>query len=191
MKTRFHSPALSLLLWTGLCLAVPAAMAERADRDKPTNVEANQMAYDDVKQVNTFTGNVVLTRGTLVMRSEKLVVVQDAAGYQYATLTAPKGGYATFRQKRDGGPDLWIEARAADRIEYDGKTEVAKLFSKARVRLLEGERVTDEVEGDFISYDSKTEFYSVTNTASGKSEPGSGRIRATIQPRLDSKGKQQ
>jgi lipopolysaccharide export system protein LptA len=186
-NTSPFNPALAALL-TGLVLLCPLAQAERADREKPTNVEANHMAYDDVRQVNTFTGNVVLTRGTLVMHAEKLVVVQDAAGFQYATLTAPKGGFATIRQKRDGGPDLWMEARAADRIEYDGKTEVAKFFKNARTRLLEGTRVTDEVEGDFISYDSKTEFYSVNNNAAGD-KPGGGRIRATIQPRLDSKGK--
>ncbi|WP_151449192.1 lipopolysaccharide transport periplasmic protein LptA [Lacisediminimonas profundi] len=177
-----------LSLLTLLALSQPV-LAEKADQDKPTNVEANQMAYDDVKQINTFTGNVVLTRGSLVMNAEKMVVVQDPAGYQYATLYAPKGGFATFRQKRDGGPDLWMEAQAADRIEYDGKTEVAKLFSRARIRLLEGKKITDEVEGDFISYDSKTEFYKVNNTASGESKPGAGRIRATIQPRLENRSK--
>lgn len=159
------------------------ALAEKADANLPTNVEANQMAYDDVKQINIFTGNVVLTRGTLEMRAEKMVVSQDPAGYQFGTLHAAPGGFTTFRQKRDGGPDLWIEGRAADRIEYDSKSEVAKFYSKSRIRLLDGQRVTDEVEGEFISYDSKTEFYTVNNTVSGQSKPGAGRIRATIQPR--------
>lgn len=163
------------------------ALAEKADAELPTNVEANQMAYDDVKQINIFTGNVVLTRGTLVMKAEKMVVSQDAAGFQYATMYAAPGGFTTFRQKRDGGPDLWIEGRAADRIEYDSKTEVAKFYSKARVRLLDGQKVTDEVEGEFISYDSKTEFYSVNNSATGQSKPGAGRIRAIIQPRTTEK----
>src|SRR3569623_837557 len=167
----------------------PIAHAEKADLDKPTNVEANQMAYDDVKQVNTFTGNVILTRGTLIMKADKMVVTQDPAGYQYATLYAGSDSLTTFRQKRDGGPNLWIEGEAADRIEYDNKTEVAKLFSKAKVRLLEGNIVTDEVQGEFISYDAKSEFYSVNNSASGASKAGGGRIRAIIQPRNDGKGK--
>jgi lipopolysaccharide export system protein LptA len=168
---------------------VDGAQAEKSDADKPTNVEANQMAYDDVKQVNTFTGNVVLTRGTLVLKADKMVVTQDPAGYQFATLFAPRGGFASFRQKRDGGPNLWIEGQAADRIEYDGKAEVARLFSKARVKLLDGTKPTDEVEGEFISYDSRAESYSVNNTPTGESKPGAGRIRATIQPRNDTKAK--
>jgi lipopolysaccharide export system protein LptA len=177
----------SMFLLLGMA-AIGCAHAEKADANKPTNVEANQMAYDDVKQVNTFTGNVVLVRGTLVLKGDKLVVSQDPAGYQYATLFAAPGKLATFRQKRDGGPDLWMEGQAADRIEYDTKSEVAKFYVKANIKLLEGTKPTDEVEGEFISYDSKAEFFSVNNTANGGSKPGAGRIRATIQPRNESKG---
>ena len=164
-----------------------AAQAEKADASKPTNIEANQMAYDDVKQINTFTGEVVLVRGTLILKAERMVVTQDPAGYQYATLYAKRGEKATFRQKRDGGPTLWIEGEAADRIEYDTKSEIAKFYVNAKVRLLDGAKPTDEVEGEFISYDSKQEFYSVNNTANGPSKAGAGRIKATIQPRNETK----
>ena len=150
---------------------------------KPTNIEANQMLYDESKLLNTFIGNVVVTRGTLVMHGEKLILKKDSAGYQFGTLFAPAGGIATFRQKRDGGKDLWMEGYAADRIEYDTKTEVAKLFKRSKVKMLDGSRVTGEVEGEFISYDTRTEFYTANNTVSGESKPGAGRVRATIQPR--------
>lgn len=160
-----------------------SALAERADREKPTNIEANQMLYDEAKQLNTFIGNVVVTRGTLVMHGEKLVLKKDSAGYQFGTLFAPAGGLATFRQKRDGGKDLWMEGYAADRIEYDTKNEVAKLFKRSKVKMLDGSKVTDEVEGEFISYDTRTEFYTANNTVSGESKPGAGRVRAVIQPR--------
>ena len=159
------------------------ALAEKADRDKPTNVEANQMFYDEAKMINTFVGNVVLTRGTLIMHAEKLIVKQDAAGNQFATMYAGPGGITKFRQKRDGGKDLWIEGYAADRIEYDSKTEIAKLFKSARVKMLDTGRVTDEVEGEFIQYDARAEFYTVNNTATGDSKPGGGRVKAVIQPR--------
>ena len=103
----------ALLISTALAALSTAAFAERADRDKPTNIEANQMFYDDSKQLNTFVGNVVVTRGTLVMHGEKLILKKDSAGYQFGTLFAPSGGLATFRQKRDGGKDLWMEGQAA------------------------------------------------------------------------------
>jgi len=184
LVTLIFSSAIVILYGTRL------AHAEKADFSKPTNVEANQMFYDEAKQTNTFIGNVVLTRGTLVMHADKLLVRQDQAGHQYATLYAPPGGSTKFRQKRDGGKDLWIEGSAADRIEYDTKTEVAKLFRQAKVKMLDGARVTDEVEGEFISYDSRAEFYSVSNSTSGESKPGGGRVRATLQPRNLEKGKE-
>lgn len=175
-----------IILLLGM-VAAGGAQAEKADASKPTNIEANQMAYDDVKQINTFTGDVVLVRGTLTLKADRMVVTQDPAGYQYATLYAKRGEKATFRQKRDGGPNLWIDGEAADRIEYDTKTEIAKFYQDARVRLLDGAKPTDEVQGDFISYDSKQEFYSVNNTPSGASKAGGGRIRAIIQPRNETR----
>ncbi len=186
MKNTSRSIFLALTFTSLGWLVTGTARAEKADRDKPTNVEANQMFYDEAKQVNTFVGNVVLTRGTLVMHAEKLLIKQDGAGYQFATMFAVAGGVTKFRQKRDGGKDLWIEGYAADRIEYDTKTEVAKLYKNAKVKMLDTGRVTDEVEGELISYDSRTEFY----TVSGSTNPdgkGGGRIRAVIQPRVQEK----
>lgn len=175
---------LAILVAGTAFVALPgSALAEKADRDKPTNVEANQMFYDEAKLINTFIGNVVLTRGTLVMHAEKLIVRQDSAGNQFATMFAAPGGITKFRQKRDGGKDLWIEGYAADRIEYDSKTEIAKLFKSAKVKMLDTGRITDEVEGEFIQYDSRAEFYTVNNTTTGDSKPGGGRVKAVIQPR--------
>ncbi|MEO6353536.1 MAG: lipopolysaccharide transport periplasmic protein LptA [Burkholderiaceae bacterium] len=158
------------------------ALAEKADAGKPTNIEANQMSYDDLKQINTFIGNVVLTRGTLLMKADKVVVTTDPAGYQFATLYGAPGALANFRQKRDGGPDLWVEGQAG-RIEYDARTEIAKLFSNARLKRLDGSKTIDEVEGEFISYNGSNEFFNVANSTSGTSAPGSGRIKVIIQPR--------
>ena len=160
-----------------------SAHAEKADFDKPTKVEADLGTYDESKQTNTFTGNVVLTRGTLVMHADKMTVRKDAAGNQFATLYAAPGGITKFRQKRDGGKDMWIDGSAADRIEYDTKTEIAKLFKNAKIKMTEAGKITDEVEGEFVSYDSRTEFYTVTNSTSGESKPGTGRVRVVIQPR--------
>jgi lipopolysaccharide export system protein LptA len=177
----------ALLLALGLTVA-GGVHAEKADARQPTNIEADRMEYDDVKQINTFIGNVRLTRGTLTMKGHKMVIRQDPAGYQYGTLYAAPGALASFRQKRDGGSNLWVEGYA-ERMEHDGKTDVSKLFSKAKLKRLEGTKVTDEVDGEFISYDSKTEFYSVNNTSTGISRPGAGRIKVVMQPREDKKGK--
>jgi len=171
-----------LLLTAAMLLAASGlARAEKADSSKPTEIKFDQLEVDDVKQIKIFTGNVILTRGTLLMKSPKAVVTEDPEGYQYVTLTSTPGVLATFRQKRDGEGDQWVEGQA-ERIEYDGKTELVKLFSKAQLKRTEGNKPSDQVDSEFISYDSRKEFFSVKNTATGESKPGAGRGTMVIQP---------
>jgi lipopolysaccharide export system protein LptA len=164
-----------------LLLAMGASHAEKADSYKPTEIQYDTADLDDVKQIRTLRGNVVLTRGTLRMKSDKAVVTQDPEGYQHVTLTGVPGKPATFRQKRDGDGEQWVEGEA-ERIDYDGRIELVKLFSKARIKRLEGNRPSDEVAGEFISYDSRKEYFSVRNTVTGDSKPGAGRGTMVIQP---------
>jgi lipopolysaccharide export system protein LptA len=165
-------------------LAATPALGERADRFKPTNVESDRLQYDDLKQISIFTGAVVLTRGTITLKGDRLILSQDPEGYQRGTAT---GRLASFRQKRDG-VDEWVEGYAED-IEYDGKTEKVRLTRKAKVRRLEGTRVVDEIDGAVIVYDSLTEQFEVDGrTPAGPPAPGAGRVRVVIQPRLGDPG---
>ena len=112
----------ALPLAASLLAFAPAAYAERADNDKPLNIEADNMTYDDLKQVNIFTGHVVATKGTIIIKADRVDVTQDPQGYQYATGTSTGGNLSYFRQKRDG-LDEYIEGNAV-RIDYDGKQDL-------------------------------------------------------------------
>jgi len=162
-----------------LVLAAPVT-AERADRDKPVNIEADTMQYDDLKQVNVFTGNVTLTKGTIVIRADRLVLRQDPQGYQHGTA---QGNPATFRQKREG-VDQFVNG-VARQLAYDGRTETVRLEDRASLKRLEQERVIDEVHGRLIVYDSRSEFFTVEGggAASATPENPGGRVRVVIQPR--------
>lgn len=163
-----------------LALAAGSAPAERADRNKPVNVEADSMQYDDLKQVNTFVGNVTMVKGTIVIRADRLVIRQDPEGYQYGTAY---GSPATFRQKREGVDQFIVGV--GQQLDYDGKTETVRFRQRASLKRLEGERVTDEVHGNVIVYDSRAEFFSVESggPASATAENPGGRVRVVIQPR--------
>ena len=176
MKQNVKKIMLSALLWLPLL-----AQAEKADSSKPTNIEADQGTADDVKQVRTLTGNVVLTKGTLIMKAGRAVLTEDPQGYQFVVFWAAPGALATFRQKRDGGANQWVEGEA-ERVEYDDKTEVVKLYTKAKLTRLDGSKPSDEVEGPFISYDSRQEVFTVHNQNTGESKPGAGRVKMVIQP---------
>jgi len=156
-------------------LALPfAAYAELADRDKPVNLEADTMTVDDVKKVSVYQGNVVLTQGTLAIRADKLVVTESQEGFHHGTA---HGNPATFRQKREG-VDEYVEGYG-QRIEYDSGKDVVELFTQARMK-----RNQDEVRGNYISYDGKTEFFKVIGgkEAVTANNPR-GRVRAVIQPK--------
>ena len=128
----FRPPRAQFLtaLLAGL-LALPAG-AERADRIKPLNVEADQPGKIDLlNQFVVFNGNVVVTKGTMSIRAARIEVRETPEGYQTAVAVAAPGKLATFRQKRDG-VDEYIEGEA-ERLEYDGKADIIKFINKASV----------------------------------------------------------
>ena len=158
--------------------ALPAT-AEKADRDKPVNLEADRVTIDDAKQLAVFEGNVVLTQGTLQIRGDRMEVRQDKEGFKQGTTW---GNPASFRQKRDGY-DEYIEGWAG-RIEYDGRVETLQMYTRAQLK-----RGQDEVRGDYISYDAVTEFYQVLGGGKAAATAGNpqGRVRAVIQPKSKDK----
>ena len=160
------------------------AYAEKADSQKEMVIEAEHLVSDGKTNITTATGDVVITKGTLIVKSERAVATKTPEDFQHVNLYSKSGGKVRFRQKRDGGPDLWVEGEA-DRAEYDEKTEFVKFISKAKVRYLDGKKVTDEQEGEFLSYDSKNDVFVGTNTSNGSVVSGGGRIKLTIQPKTD------
>jgi lipopolysaccharide export system protein LptA len=163
-------------------LAALSASAEKADAGKRAVIDYDSLLVDEVTQITTLTGNVIVTKGTLVLRAEKAVLKQSPEEDMHVTLTTTAGKSASFRQKRDGGPNLWVEGEA-QRIEYDERTAVVKLFGSARIRQLEGTTMTDEIKSEFISYDSLREVFTARNDASGANKPGQGRGQMIIAPR--------
>ncbi len=161
----------------------PSAQAEKADRLKPLNVEADQPSNLDLqKRVVVFNGNVVVTKGSLVIRAARVEVRETPDGYQAAIATGSAGKLATFRQKRDG-VDEFIEGQA-ERLEYDSKADTVRFINAAVVRRLRGAAVADEVTGSVVSYDNTTEVFSVSggSSAATPANPG-GRVRAVLTPR--------
>jgi lipopolysaccharide export system protein LptA len=156
------------------------AWAEKADASKEVEIMASKAVYSSVKDSGTFSGNIVLTRGTLVMKGGKLDLTKDASGYQSFVLVGEDGKKASFRQKSDNGDDEWIEGEGA-RIEYSDQSEEMKIFSQAHLRRMNGKKVMEEVEGEAIVYDSLKELFQANNSASGSSTAGAGRIKVVIQ----------
>ncbi|MBH2019836.1 lipopolysaccharide transport periplasmic protein LptA [Polaromonas sp.] len=179
MKSPFLSLFLTAILAAG---AVLPAAAEKADRDKPMNAEADALRYDDLKQTTVFTGNVVITKGTTIIRGAQVDVSQDPEGYQQAVAIAAPGKLAYYRKKRDG-VDEYIEGEG-ERIEYDSRADLVKFIKRGVVRRYKGATLSDETTGGLIVYNNLTDVFTVDGGAqnSTAANPG-GRVRAMLSPR--------
>ena len=171
----------ALLMCTALVSHAQASHAERADRDKPMHLEADQVSVDDAKQISTFEGNVQFIQGTMSIRGNRIIVTQSKDGFMHGTVT---GQPASFRQKREGS-DEYVEGYG-ERIEYDSKSETLDLFGQARMKMRQ-----DEVSGEHITYNSRTEIFQVHGASGGQMNASGkpvdmqnkGRVRAVIQPK--------
>ena len=173
----------SITAFVTLGLFAHAAMAEKADRDKPFNAQADALKYDDLKQTSVFTGNVIITKGTIVMRGARIDVRQDPEGYQFATVASEPGKLAFFKQKRENGVDEYIEGEAIT-IEYDGRADKVKLINNSVLKRLRGAVLNDEITGSLIVYDNTTDVYTVDGGASKNADgSGGGRVRAILSPK--------
>ena len=158
-----------------------AVLAEKADQNKPTQIEANKMSADDARRMTIFEGGVVLTRGTMRLTADRVVVRQDAEGFQFATAT---GKPARFRQRQDPKPPetegVWLEGEAL-RMEMDDRSGKIELYDSAHVK-----RGGDEVAGNYILLDQRSDYFSVStgkDVPAGKEGTTAGRVKAVIQPK--------
>ncbi len=170
-------PLLFLLLG-----AAPQALAEKADAYQPTRIDCRTCDQDTIAGTVLMEGGVTITRGTMLIDAWRGRVETSPEGYQRATLEAAGGGKVRFRQKADGPGEQWMEGEA-ERVEYDDRSGLVTLLTKARIQRLQDGRLVDEGVGAFISYDSRKEQFSLRNTSTGDDRAGAGRASIVIQPR--------
>ncbi len=170
----------SLFSFLLLLTLLPCRAAEQQDRFAPIYFQTDRWVYDDLKQINTLTGHVVLNKGTILIKADQITVQRDPEGYQYIKASTNGGPRAYFRQKRYGFNE-YIEGRGKT-ITYDDKSEIATMRGRAHVLRLQGlTKVLDEVQGSVIRYDHAHNIYSADsgNDIANQANPH-GRVRAMI-----------
>jgi lipopolysaccharide export system protein LptA len=173
---------LPLFLICVLILGSAGVRAEKADRDKPMNVEADALRYDELKQTSVFSGRVIVTKGTILIRGARIETRQDADGSQFGTVFAEPGKLAFFRQKREG-LDEFIEGEA-ETIDYDGRADTVRLVNNAQLRRYRGATLSDEFTGGLILYNNTTNLFSIDGApAKGSTGATTGRVRAMLTPK--------
>jgi len=180
---RGRSPAgLALALAASALLAAGSpARAEREDRNKPMTVDSSGAVPDVVdlsKQKAVFTGNVVITQGTLQIHADRVEVSQDKEGNRLGYAFGSPEHPATFRQKRDR-PDEWSEGEAL-RIEYDSAANRVRFVGNAQLRMLQGTTVTDQARAALITYDTAADTVALNGAGEGSATPANPGGRTTV-----------
>ena len=168
-------------LGLAVVMALPSAavQADKTDRNQPLAFAADTAKVDELKQTNILSGNVEITKGSIVIRADRVEVRQSREGYQSAIATGWPAKRAYFRQKREGSEE-YLEGEA-ERLEYDGRSDTLRLVNQAVMRRFRGSTLADEVAGSTISYDNNTEVFQVLGGASSAAAPG--RVRGVLTPR--------
>jgi lipopolysaccharide export system protein LptA len=169
----------SAWLLAGLLACGPMVHALEADKLQSTTIDADQMTYNEKSNVTVFTGNVLLTRGTLVIRGEKLTLTETAGGNQFAKV---EGSPARFKQQRDSQvkSDVLLISGAGEMIEFDGNKSIVTLTGKASIEKSANGQLTESISGSKITYEQNTEFLNVVGAPNGS---GKTRVQAVIKPK--------
>jgi len=180
-------PRYFVAMFTSICAMSTASIAhaEKADSQKPMTIDSRSTKIEGKTDTKTLDGSIEIIRGTLLIRGDHCVVTGEN-GKQIAVLTAAGKGQVSFRQKRDGGPDLWVEG-VADRIEYDEANEIVKFFSRANGKYLDGKVVKQDLHAEYFSYDSVKDVFDAVNDVSGQQAVGAQRVKLILPPKTETK----
>jgi lipopolysaccharide export system protein LptA len=182
----FFFKVISLGIVLGLCFTIsPWAHAERADRDRDMQLNADVGQGNTNDQTYQLKGNVLITKGTLIIRADAADIREDPQGFQFAIATAAAGKQVFYKQKRDvlvGQPEEFIEA-TSDKMEYDGKLDTVKLTGNAVLKRLKGGKPADESVGSTITINNLTGEFNVAGGAVVTPENPKGRAQFILAPR--------
>lgn len=125
-----RTPAsLAATLLLALLAAPTEGLARSSDRDKPMDINADDIDHAlDGSRPATLSGNVVITQGTLDIRSARAEVTVRGSEPTRVVLT---GSPATLTQEMDDGSPFSANAQ---RVDYDLDTDIVTLTGNVVVK---------------------------------------------------------
>lgn len=158
-----------------IIIAIPVnLMALSTDRDQPIELEADGADIDDGKGISTYTGNVILTQGSMRITAEKLTLYNNKNKDLEKAVAVGGNKLATFKQ-RPQGKKQDFKSRASTIVYY---------IVKEKVHLLKNAHVVQEggsFSGNKIIYDTKKETIIASSKKDKKGKISSGgRVKVTI-----------
>ena len=160
----------TLLAAVFILLSSSTAFALQSDRNQSIQIEADQGSLDQKNQNTTFSGNVIVKQGTLYIQAASVTVSKDKNGQQHMSA---RGNPVKFGQQleKNGKVD-----GQANQVEYSSATGIVKLTGNAKIT-----RGGDMASGNVITYNTRTEVYTVSGNKNATSKTGR-RVSVVIQP---------
>jgi len=178
-----NNPVKTALLISLAVSAIQLPLASHAlstDSEQPMKIAADRVDIDDDKGTSTFKGNVLITRGSIRIEGDSIVVYRD--NEKNLDKMHSTGRPAHFEQTPDNKKKPVIAE--ANELFYDAVKELLIMRGNAKI-IQSGNTFT----GNSIIYDSKRDKITAkrdpkASTSSGKD---GGRIQITIQPKQKGK----
>lgn len=148
---------------------IGSAQAEKADQAKPVVLEAEKVSVNDVQQVYELEGQVLLTKGSILITGEKGNIKVDPEGYEYVDVQGKPESTASFRQRREGPANEFMQGHGQTVI-YNAKTELLTLTGDASLKRLHNMQLLDQLHGWKIDYDDVLQRYQVTPPTNAKAD---------------------
>ena len=167
-----------MTLFRTLCLALLAGAATPAlalpdDANQPIRIQANTATLDDRRNTAVYTGNVIITKGSMRLTGSRVTLTADANGEVSKLVSV--GSPATYRQtpEADGSP---VDSRALT-IDYHAAADRVVLIEDAFL-----EQAGNTFQGQRISYDIQRQVVDA-GRSDAQDNDSAERIEIIIQPR--------
>ena len=134
--------------------------ALKDDTNKPINIDSGNQELDMENSVVTFTDNVVITQGSILIKANKVVITRPPENSGKKETVDAFGSPVTFHQMMDDGKPA---DGKADKVHYDLGTEFLTLTGNAELKQLDS-----KINGDVITYDVKKQQLKATSGAKSR-----------------------
>ena len=136
-----------ILFLATMVLASSSAFALKDAVNQPINIISDNQSLDMEKSVVTFTDNVVITQGSIIIKANKVVITRPAEKSGKKETVEAFGTPVIFHQQLDNGTP--VDGKA-NKVHYDLGNEFLTLTNNAELKQLDS-----KINGSVITYDVK------------------------------------
>lgn len=148
-----------------LCLLAQPAMSRESDLSQPIDVRADKSEFDEKAGLQTLTGNVEISQGTMRILADRIAIALKDNSLSSITGT---GAPIRFEQQNEAGE---LMSGQAQRVIYD---------ALAGTLILEGKATLSQPRQELVS--ERIIFNARTQKVSAEGGPQEGRVSIQIQP---------